>query len=201
MTQKRNPNTQPTTGERCSCKPGIQRDNCPACEATGERIDFARIRAQLARATQPQAVSQHTPGPWQIIRQDGVDNCYLIRRRYETGGATNIALVNILARQFEVGDLTLIESAPTLLAEVTRLKGEVDQLKGWKELSLNVTKRIQDERDALKALNAELVRALEDMLGGWKYIRSAHGDLYGVGWDRAQEKAVAALAAAKGVKS
>lgn len=35
--------------------------------------------------------------------------------------------------------------------------------------------------------------AIEDMLSGWKYIREQHGDLYGVGWDRAQEKAESAL--------
>jgi len=35
---------QPKTGERCNCKPGIYRDNCPACEGTGWRIDFAAIR-------------------------------------------------------------------------------------------------------------------------------------------------------------
>ena len=38
-------------------------------------------------------------------------------------------------------------------------------------------------------------KALEDMLSGWRYIRQSHGDLYGVGWDRAQDKAEAALAA------
>ena len=30
---------------------------------------------------------------------------------------------------------------------------------------------------------------------GWKYIRESHGDLYGVGWDRAQEKADDAIKA------
>ena len=35
--------------------------------------------------------------------------------------------------------------------------------------------------------------ALADMLAGWRYIRQSHGDLYGVGWDRAQEKAEKAL--------
>lgn len=33
------------------------------------------------------------------------------------------------------------------------------------------------------------LEALEDMNCGWKYIRESHGDLYGVGWDRAQQKA------------
>jgi hypothetical protein len=38
-----------------------------------------------------------------------------------------------------------------------------------------------------------LREALRDMNEGWKYIRSTHGDLYGVGWDRAQSKADSAL--------
>lgn len=37
---------QPKTGQPCSCKRGIERDNCPACEGTGQRIDFAAIRAR-----------------------------------------------------------------------------------------------------------------------------------------------------------
>ncbi len=36
--------------------------------------------------------------------------------------------------------------------------------------------------------------ALRDMLSGWIYIRGTYGDLYGVGWDRAQNKAEQALA-------
>jgi hypothetical protein len=35
-------------------------------------------------------------------------------------------------------------------------------------------------------------------LAGWQYIRRTHGDLYGVGWDRAENKAVAAIAKAEG---
>ena len=37
---------QPKTGQKCSCKRGIQRDNCPRCEGTGWMIDFAAIRAR-----------------------------------------------------------------------------------------------------------------------------------------------------------
>ena len=58
----------------------------------------------------------------------------------------------------------------------------------------------RDQIDALRAVNAELVEALTDMNNGWKYIRNSHGDLYGVGWDRAQDKADAALAKAKELK-
>lgn len=35
---------QSKTGERCGCKRGQERDNCPACEGTGERINFKAIR-------------------------------------------------------------------------------------------------------------------------------------------------------------
>jgi hypothetical protein len=34
----------------------------------------------------------------------------------------------------------------------------------------------------------ELHLTLCDALSGWKYIRETHGDLYGVGWDRVQER-------------
>ena len=44
---------------------------------------------------------------------------------------------------------------------------------------------------------AELRAALADMLYGWRYIRQSHGDLYGVGWDRAQEKAEKAFGIAR----
>ena len=37
---------QPKTGAACCCRPGVYRDNCPACEGTGWRIDFAAIRAR-----------------------------------------------------------------------------------------------------------------------------------------------------------
>lgn len=35
---------QPKTGEKCHCKKGTQRDNCPDCEGTGMKVDFAKIR-------------------------------------------------------------------------------------------------------------------------------------------------------------
>ena len=42
-----------------------------------------------------------------------------------------------------------------------------------------------------------LLAACKDMLSGWRYIRETHGDLYGVGWDRAQTAAESAIAAAE----
>lgn len=37
---------QPKTGQACGCKRGLERDNCPACEGTGQRVDFAAILAR-----------------------------------------------------------------------------------------------------------------------------------------------------------
>ena len=42
---------QPKTGAACSCRRGQQRDNCPECEGTGWRIDFAAIRANTQAVT------------------------------------------------------------------------------------------------------------------------------------------------------
>lgn len=50
----------------------------------------------------------------------------------------------------------------------------------------------------LIAAAPELLEALQDMLSGWKYIRQTHGDLYGVGWDRAEQKATEAIKKALG---
>jgi hypothetical protein len=55
----------------------------------------------------------------------------------------------------------------------------------------------EDDAD-LVAAAPELLEALEDLLGGWRYIRQVHGDLYGVGWDRAESKAESAIKKARG---
>lgn len=50
---------QPKTGAKCSCKRGIERDNCPNCEGTGMVIDFAAIRAKkIDRTTCPHCGTQ-----------------------------------------------------------------------------------------------------------------------------------------------
>lgn len=41
---------QPKTGQKCGCKPGQQRDNCPTCEGTGMVVDFAAIRARRVQS-------------------------------------------------------------------------------------------------------------------------------------------------------
>lgn len=49
----------PKTGIKCSCKPGVYRDNCPTCEGTGWVIDFRAIHA--ARQTRAR-VPDRKPG-------------------------------------------------------------------------------------------------------------------------------------------
>lgn len=65
----------------------------------------------------------------------------------------------------------------------------------------------QDVAAAIRALpvptavvdvvNLDLCSALDDMRGGWRYIRHRYGDLEGVGWDRCEASATAALSAAR----
>jgi hypothetical protein len=55
----------------------------------------------------------------------------------------------------------------------------------------------------LIAAAPDLLEALQDILSGWKlsgwkYNREQHGDLFGVAWDRAQDKATAAISKALG---
>ena len=52
----------------------------------------------------------------------------------------------------------------------------------YETVNAKFARKLERERD-------EAREALTDMLSGWKYIRQVHGDLYGVGWDRAQTKA------------
>jgi hypothetical protein len=39
------PGYAPSTGIKCHCRLGLERDNCPDCEGSGFRVDFAKIRA------------------------------------------------------------------------------------------------------------------------------------------------------------
>ena len=46
-----------------------------------------------------------------------------------------------------------------------------------------------------KEILNQALDALRDFASGWTYIRESYGDLYGVGWDRAQEKGNKAICA------
>ena len=65
----------PTTGQRCGCRPGIWRDNCPQCEGTGKRIDFAAIHAERGLT-----VARIIPsGAWQV---SAIIGGHLVTRTY-----------------------------------------------------------------------------------------------------------------------
>lgn len=96
---------------------------------------------------------------------------------------------------------------------ITRLNEEADE--GSPEAAANLFALQSPEPDKVSlqeaflagvrsvgepTVNAELLAALKDILSGWRYIRQdpAHLSIYGVGWDRAQKAAEAAIAKAKG---
>lgn len=83
-------------------------------------------------------------------------------------------------------------SGPRLTALGDRIYGETPE-------DGLVARVYGDDALALKmAASPTLLEALEDMLSGWRYIREVHGDLGGVGWDRAQQAAEAAIKQARG---
>ncbi len=59
---------------------------------------------------------------------------------------------------------------------------------------------LRASRSSSEVLLKQAEEALSDILNGWRYIRQSHGDLYGVGWDRAEGKADAALTALRSRK-
>ena len=52
---------QPKTGQKCGCRRGVQRDNCPACEGTGWVIDFRAIREAVKHSLKTAAGSPFHP--------------------------------------------------------------------------------------------------------------------------------------------
>jgi hypothetical protein len=70
---------------------------------------------------------------------------------------------------------------------------DVDRLRDVIARITSENERLRSEVAAKDAEIARLQDALRDMLSGWRYIREQHGDLYGVGWDRAEQKAIRAL--------
>lgn len=73
----------PLTGESCSCRRGVERDNCPACEGTGNRIDFAAIHREQGQEESPSAYVRR-------MRAAFGEDLQLLRRRIEPGGVVFI---------------------------------------------------------------------------------------------------------------
>jgi hypothetical protein len=84
---------------------------------------------------------------------------------------------------------SLAETRIQTLGEGTKdewmAEAKADAIAAWNRRSDPLVERVK-----------ELEEALRDMHAGWRYIRRNHGDLYGVGWDRCEEKASAALSKA-----
>lgn len=83
-----------------------------------------------------------------------------------------------------------------LSSEATGKDGDVIDSYKMSDGHTSLSVKYEDMR--LIAAAPDLLEALQDMLAGWEYIRANHGDLYGVGWDRAQNKANSAINKALG---
>ena len=116
----------PKTGARCSCKPGVQRDNCGACEGTGWIIDFAQIRA---RRTGGSVKPNHTPAPWILDHNGHVYSQPHYQRADFTDkeGKTVEYMAGLVALPYGVNGMDhdanarLIAAAPDLLAALIEL--------------------------------------------------------------------------------
>jgi len=75
--------------------------------------------------------------------------------------------------------------------EIERLRAAYEQVSND---CRNLTEKVIPNIKADAEVEIERLReALRDMLAGWRYIRQTHGELYGVGWDRCEQSASAAL--------
>ena len=59
---------QPKTGVPCACRQGVQRDNCPECEGTGQRIDFAAVRARGSASRPPEPATVKPTDPLGLLQ-------------------------------------------------------------------------------------------------------------------------------------
>lgn len=99
--------------------------------------------------------------------------------------------------------MTTTQTSADLLTE---LVGALDSafISTWQSTA-DWQQQLDRAKDHLKAERIrdaapELLAALEDMLSGWKYLREHHGELSGVGWDRAQDNAESAIRQARGAQ-
>jgi hypothetical protein len=93
---------QPKTGQACHCKRGQQRDNCPDCEGTGQRIDFAKIRNE--RSTILEHATEQKHAPWYEAKTGNHQGLII-----EEGTGRNIAVA------YDKSDAPLIAAAPAML--------------------------------------------------------------------------------------
>ena len=77
---------QPKTGAPCTCRKGVQRDNCPECEGTGQRIDFAAVRARGSASRPPEPVIMELPQSNGTILYGAHVGGYVVAHGYQTKG-------------------------------------------------------------------------------------------------------------------
>jgi hypothetical protein len=125
-----------------------------------------------------------------IINEKTVDMTF---DEFCRGGKSDLSQVTGTVKVWTTSELEAAAELRRLQAENERLH----QINQSHEMKLSVRGYEIQIKD-LKAVITELLDALKDMHGGWEYIRETDGDLYRVGWDRAQKKAEAAIAKAEG---
>lgn len=108
--------------------------------------------------------------------------------------------------QFEWGERNLARSYLALATQLAAaqsenaaLRTEAAGLGGRVAACEALLDEAKADEVALRDVVRTMDEALADALGGWRYIRANHGDLYGVGWDRVHLKIDAARSAAAGV--
>lgn len=105
-----------------------------------------------------------------------------------------LAEVERLRWALEVEGLRLAACDVVAMADTPESADRARQMQsGLRSAALSSVERRVDEVIALRAENERLRGALTDMLSGWRYIRETYGDLTGIGWDRAEQKARNAL--------
>lgn len=123
----------------------------------------------------------HTPGPW-VYDETNLgqvfENCVGITTEWD---GAKFSTVSTVAHAPAANRRDSPESASEKDANA--------------RLIAAATTILTDARAARKVIG-ELHKALNDARGGMRYIRQAHGELYGVGFDRVEQESSAALALA-----
>lgn len=111
-----------------------------------------------------------------------------LRERVRDPGRWVVPIVNV----FGDAVLSSAENVPVTSENAGQIILELQE-------EVSVIPNLRAEIAALRDVVRIMDEALADALGGWRYIRANHGDLYGVGWDRVHLKIDAARSAAAGV--
>jgi hypothetical protein len=148
----------------------------------------------------PLATSEeHTPEPWHFEGHDDGDpsvgmrgypaSVYALSPQWAENAGDPVELFSLKWPTVAVPCTTEQLDAG---AEPMQPFGHADANAARIVACVNAMQGIADPAAFVKAWD-QMREALADMLSGWRYIRSVHGDLSGVGWDRAEGKAAEAM--------